>query len=807
MEMQNKGVLPKNEQMTVSMTPDAQKVTNNASVQPILEVVKQHGIVGSTVNTTTGTPEMPPVVIHAGVVTEATKKSSTDELVKQAVQDPSSKMLTKKINKIASSISPESLKESHSLVFAAIEKGDEETVRSLIDQVGVLHLNACKDSNHTMLMFAVKYGREKIVRILLDAFIKEGINLTAYLNDTRTKQGETPLMVAAMHGNVEIVKTLIASGADATICGSHKETPLMLATLNNREEVIKVLLSTDITLLNAREETGNTALHVAIKYNKIESIKILLNAAKRAGTSLNVKNLEGYTPLMLVAIRGQESILQMLIDLHVEGVDVHFNIGDRDGNTALALAVLYGKVNIVKLLLQSSAKASIDINTTDLEGYTPLMIASSLGYEEILDLLCRAGANVNMRNRSGYAALTVAGNHGQWTIVRKLLAEKACVADLYIVLADELARGQIQKVQALIGFGASLETAKKIIEIKKLAHIWGLKGDFTIFDENNNKITFRLEGWYSSSYALHILKEYVTEFYNTDFFKSPHLSVLKDKQSEIQDCITNALHSESQHVKPEVLQQIQSGKIFQPLVILGGSKKHVVSAIIYKNPHEKNKVELIIFNRGSGMSGYAAKRYFLHPSTVNEILIKKLTMTYDNMEMFNKSLDEIISSEKLSFISGFKQSLQKAGNCGWASSKGIIGILWRIYANANANAFIKLPPTLIVQDFNEGLGKRAYKQFTAWTREKELEAYLNSPYLDKNLILKVLEKYIQKKLTYNQPILEFIQQISQTPNRHAIFKLREGLEKIKQSMPNTEVICTLLDKWLQDQLLLVTDLV
>lgn len=70
-----------------------------------------------------------------------------------------------------------------------------------------------------------------------------------------------------------------------------------------------------------------------------------------------------------------------------------------------------------------------DIDEKDADGYTPLMIAASLGKAEFVAFLINNGANVNSRSKSGLTALHRAAQAGS-TAVIQLLAEADAIVDL-----------------------------------------------------------------------------------------------------------------------------------------------------------------------------------------------------------------------------------------------------------------------------------------------------------------------------------------------------------------------------------------
>eukprot|EP00056_Hartaetosiga_gracilis_P021146 m.22926 g.22926 ORF g.22926 m.22926 type:complete len:317 (-) comp8913_c0_seq1:521-1471(-) len=92
-------------------------------------------------------------------------------------------------------------------------------------------------------------------------------------------------------------------------------------------------------------------------------------------------------------------------------------------STPLHQAALKGMVRVVKVLAQRSG--SIDAQNET--GYTALQIASFKGFDDIVDVLLEAGANVNQQDldQDGFTALHLAAQEGHISIAKRLLMESA----------------------------------------------------------------------------------------------------------------------------------------------------------------------------------------------------------------------------------------------------------------------------------------------------------------------------------------------------------------------------------------------
>jgi ankyrin repeat protein len=105
----------------------------------------------------------------------------------------------------------------------------------------------------------------------------------------------------------------------------------------------------------------------------------------------------------------------------VARTEVAMNIRDRDGDTALACALVSDLENlsIVELLL---TRADLDINLSNNFGETPLAYAAYLGYAAVVWLLLkRDDVDILAENYWGETAISVAIENGHRDIVHMIV--------------------------------------------------------------------------------------------------------------------------------------------------------------------------------------------------------------------------------------------------------------------------------------------------------------------------------------------------------------------------------------------------
>ncbi|KAF3835810.1 hypothetical protein F7725_028368 [Dissostichus mawsoni] len=201
--------------------------------------------------------------------------------------------------------------------------------------------------------------------------------------------GQTPLMLAAEQGSLEIVQELIRRGANVNLDDVDCWSALISAAKEGHLEVVKELLE-------------NSAY-------------------------IEHRDMGGWTALMWAAYKGQVDVTELLLE---NGANPN-TTGQQYSVYPIIWAAGRGHADIVKVLLETGAKVNCsdkrnpNVNMTDKDGNTALMIAAKEGFTEIVQDLLDAGTYVNIPDRSGDTVLIGAVRGGHVEIVRALLHKYA----------------------------------------------------------------------------------------------------------------------------------------------------------------------------------------------------------------------------------------------------------------------------------------------------------------------------------------------------------------------------------------------
>ncbi|XP_019857636.1 PREDICTED: ankyrin-1-like [Amphimedon queenslandica] len=215
------------------------------------------------------------------------------------------------------------------------------------------------------------------------------------------------LIAAAQAGCTPAVELLLKAGYDPlALCSSSK-------------------LCNDILKSTPVRPTGDcNTFTIACQQEHIEIVKLMLQRP----VDLNATQDNVLTPLM-AACTAKEDNLEIVRLLLKAGADpnVKFQSSEksrRSGDTALTMAIVCNKTKeLIQLLLEKGADLNVQSESDNplLNGWAPLMVASSHDNLEIVQLLLKAGADPNIKSKNGSTALACAVCSGQKTIVQELL--------------------------------------------------------------------------------------------------------------------------------------------------------------------------------------------------------------------------------------------------------------------------------------------------------------------------------------------------------------------------------------------------
>jgi ankyrin repeat protein len=261
------------------------------------------------------------------------------------------------------------------------------------------------------------------------AIIEDLLKAGADPNTRTTADGETVLMTSARSGNLDAVKALVSHGADVNAKEAYRgQTALMWAAAERHAEIVKLLLEhgADWKVVSSSRET---------KLPKLS-----------AASAVSPMSRGGLTAFVFAAREGDIETAKVMLDA---GVDI--NQTDVDNTTGLVVAIMNKKYTFAKFLLDRGA----DPNVADVKGRAALYAAIDMRNEDwsalplrketdpmpsldLIQAILAHGANLDMKlthnlpGRSGMDYGDVALDEGTTPFMRAARSGDATVMRLLL---------------------------------------------------------------------------------------------------------------------------------------------------------------------------------------------------------------------------------------------------------------------------------------------------------------------------------------------------------------------------------------
>jgi ankyrin repeat protein len=347
-----------------------------------------------------------------------------------------------------------------SLMIAARTDGGTETATLLLERGAAV--NAKDSVQSTALMWAVRSNHPEVVDLLIhhDAEINartrkgdppprrapdsgggsHGLGIVRSGWPERGYQEPTPgemtaLLYAARDGRTQIVRTLMDAKANVNQVEANGVSPLLMAISNNHIDIARMLLDQGADV-NTVDWWGRTPLWTAVDLRDLEVNKTddngvdrpaalqLIQALLERGANVNARTKEvpplrrwlmpisdlswvdftGQTPFLRAALSADLTVMRLLLD---KGADP--NIATFSGTTPMMAAAgvnwvggqTYSEskqfLEAVELCLEKGA----DVNAVNSMGITAVIGAVNRGSDDILQLLVKKGAALDVKDKQG----------------------------------------------------------------------------------------------------------------------------------------------------------------------------------------------------------------------------------------------------------------------------------------------------------------------------------------------------------------------------------------------------------------------
>ena len=107
------------------------------------------------------------------------------------------------------------------------------------------------------------------------------------------QKGNSAFHIAALKGNVQCLRELLAMSKQVNLKNEDDQTPLHLAAMSGNIYCFQDLIEADANLLSDDDAEGNTPLHLAAYNGHPEAVRKLIGYGAKVG----LKNINNWTAL------------------------------------------------------------------------------------------------------------------------------------------------------------------------------------------------------------------------------------------------------------------------------------------------------------------------------------------------------------------------------------------------------------------------------------------------------------------------------------------------------------------------------
>ena len=224
-----------------------------------------------------------------------------------------------------------------------------------------------------------------VLRMLLLASLVACTTVAGQVPPSDTEKGRyAGLFAAAMRGDVAEIRRLTATGADVNARDAYGRSPLHVAAYARQGDAMRALANAGADV-KALERDRYDVVTIAAVADDLPTLETALAIGARA---TNVTSRYDGTALIAAAHLGHDAVVRALIRAGAP-LDHVNNLGW----TALIESIVLGDGGPRHVAtLRALVDARADVNIADRSGATPLALARSRGYAEMVALLTKAGA-------------------------------------------------------------------------------------------------------------------------------------------------------------------------------------------------------------------------------------------------------------------------------------------------------------------------------------------------------------------------------------------------------------------------------
>jgi ankyrin repeat protein len=199
----------------------------------------------------------------------------------------------------------------------------------------------------------------------------------------------SPLIYAIQHRNVGAVKLLLSLGADENLSAGEYYPPVYQAITSQSSEILQAIFKQKNLNLNFENTELPLLTTFAIDFEHLEALKLLL----KKGATLDNQVIHSI-------LRGEKEtdMLKYLLKL------IPYDVLNMEMETPLFTYMRESRYEMMKVLLKKGAS----VNVTNISGHNPLAVAVMLEDKTAIEILLKADANPHGKTPKGVSAYELA---------------------------------------------------------------------------------------------------------------------------------------------------------------------------------------------------------------------------------------------------------------------------------------------------------------------------------------------------------------------------------------------------------------
>ncbi|XP_055604737.1 rabankyrin-5 [Uranotaenia lowii] len=290
------------------------------------------------------------------------------------------------------------------LLIDAVKRGDGFTAKFLLDKncnVNLIARDTADTALHLVCTYAEKSTDSETFRDML-SIGKQLLKLGADTN-LQNMRGYTPLHIAITSQHVDMVEELLSNtvlNLDTNIRTLDEKCALHFALMPPHTDgppfdLARRLIERGAEPNMIAADTGDSLLHTLTKQRLQDAGVFFAEYA-----NLNHVNKSGLTVLHLASANGLPELVKALLE---KGASPNLQSNVTELKSAVHFAVEFNQLDVISAFINhkenySKQLEAIDFNLKNAMGDSPLSLSLALGYNDLVPLLIKGGADVNARN-------------------------------------------------------------------------------------------------------------------------------------------------------------------------------------------------------------------------------------------------------------------------------------------------------------------------------------------------------------------------------------------------------------------------